>query len=98
LPAPIAAGSSVPLFALSFLSIRRIQYESVPERPPRPGQVGQQIRAGLSGHRHDAVPGADGPVSPHPARQSTPTLRPSARGCRTPERHHPQTRKRGRLM
>ena len=48
LPAPIAAGSSVPLFALSFLSIRRIRHESVPERPPRPEQVVRQIRAGLS--------------------------------------------------
>ena len=47
LPAPIAAGSSVPLFALSFLSICRIRRESVPERPQHPGQVWRQIRAGL---------------------------------------------------
>jgi MFS family permease len=44
LPAPIAAGSSVPLFALSFLSIRRIRRESV---PPRSDRAGRQIRAGL---------------------------------------------------
>jgi MFS family permease len=44
LPAPIAAGSSVPLFAVSFLSIRRIRRESV---PPRSDRAGRQIRAGL---------------------------------------------------
>jgi MFS family permease len=36
LPAPIAAGSSAPFYALSFLSIRRIRHESVPERPEQP--------------------------------------------------------------
>jgi MFS family permease len=44
LPAPVAAGSSAPFFALSFLSIRRIRCEPVPARP-RP--VWRQVHEGL---------------------------------------------------
>lgn len=47
LPAPIAAGSGAPFFALSFLSIRRIRRESVPERPQGPGRVGREVHEGL---------------------------------------------------
>jgi MFS family permease len=47
LPAPIAAGSSAPFFALSFLSIRRIRHESVPRRSQRPGRVWRQVHEGL---------------------------------------------------
>jgi MFS family permease len=48
LPVPIAAASSVPLFAVSFLSIRRIRrHEAVPEHSQRPSRVWRQIREGL---------------------------------------------------
>jgi MFS family permease len=47
LPAPIAAGSGAPFFALSFLSIRRIRHESAPERPQAPGRVWRQVHEGL---------------------------------------------------
>ena len=46
-PASIAAGSSAPFFALSFLSIRRIRHESVPERPQGPRRVWRQVHEGL---------------------------------------------------
>jgi MFS family permease len=46
-PASIAAGSSAPFFALSFLSIRRIRHESVPERPQSPRRVWRQVHEGL---------------------------------------------------
>jgi MFS family permease len=46
-PASIAAGSSAPFFALSFLSIRRIRHESVPERPQGPRRVWRRVREGL---------------------------------------------------
>ena len=48
LPAPIAVASSVPLFALSSVSIRRIRrHESIPERAQRPPRVWRQIEGGL---------------------------------------------------
>jgi MFS family permease len=47
LPAPVAAGSSAPFFALSFLSIRRIRREPVPARPQRPRPVWRQVHEGL---------------------------------------------------
>ena len=47
LPAPIAVASSVPLFALSSLSIHRIRHETRPERPARRQRVWRQIHAGL---------------------------------------------------
>jgi MFS family permease len=47
LPAPLAAGSSAPFFALSFLSIRRIRHESFPERPQTRGRVWRQVHEGL---------------------------------------------------
>ncbi len=48
LSAPIAAASSALLFALSFLSIRRIRRtESIPERSERPPRVWRRIREGL---------------------------------------------------
>jgi MFS family permease len=48
LPATIATASSVPFFALSFLSIRRIRRdEPVPERPQHPPRVWRQIHEGL---------------------------------------------------
>ena len=47
LPAPLAAGSSAPFFALSFLSIRRIRHESVPERPRTRCRVWRQVQEGL---------------------------------------------------
>jgi MFS family permease len=47
LPAPVAAGSSAPFFALSFLSIRRIGREPVPARPQRPRPVWRQVHEGL---------------------------------------------------
>jgi MFS family permease len=48
LPATIATASSVPFFALSFLSIRRIRRgEQVPELPQRPPRVWRQIHEGL---------------------------------------------------
>jgi MFS family permease len=47
LPAPIAAGSSAPLFALSFLWIRRIRGEPVPDHPRRPRRAWRQVHEGL---------------------------------------------------
>jgi MFS family permease len=47
LPAPIAVASSVPLFALSSLSIYRIRHESPPGLPQRPRRVWRQIHEGL---------------------------------------------------
>lgn len=48
LSAPIAAASSALLFALSFLSIRRIRrIESIPERSERPPQVWRRIHEGI---------------------------------------------------
>ena len=47
LPALIAAGSSAPFFALSFLSIRRIRHESIPERPQSPRRIWPQVHEGL---------------------------------------------------
>ncbi|MER5750746.1 MFS transporter [Streptomyces sp. NPDC002088] len=48
LSAPIAAASSALFFALSFLSIRRIQrIESIPERSERPPRVWRRIHEGL---------------------------------------------------
>jgi predicted MFS family arabinose efflux permease len=47
LPAPIAVASSVPLFALSSMSIHRIRHESSPELPQRPRRVWRQIHEGL---------------------------------------------------
>ena len=47
LPASIAAGSSAPFFALSFLSIRRIRHESVPQRSQGPDRVWRQVHEGL---------------------------------------------------
>lgn len=47
LPAPVAIASSVPLFALSSLSIHQIRQEPAPGRPQRPGRVGRQIHEGL---------------------------------------------------
>lgn len=47
LPAPIAAGSSAPFFALSFLSIRQIRHETSPDRPQASPRVSRQIRDGL---------------------------------------------------
>ena len=48
LPAPIAAGAGAPFFGLSFLSIRRIRHETVPQRPQgsRP-RVWRQVHQGL---------------------------------------------------
>ncbi|MET8784130.1 MFS transporter [Streptomyces sp. NPDC004589] len=48
LSAPIAVASSAVLFALSFLSIRRIdRSESIPERSERPPRVWRRIHEGL---------------------------------------------------
>ncbi|RDG39771.1 MFS transporter [Streptomyces corynorhini] len=48
LSAPVAAASGALFFALSFLSIRRIQRtESVPERPARSPRVWRRIHEGL---------------------------------------------------
>jgi MFS family permease len=47
LPASIAVGAGAPLFALSFLSIRRIRHETVPERPEVQHGVGRQMHEGL---------------------------------------------------
>ena len=51
LPAPIAAGSTAPFFTLSFLSIRRIRHEPVPDRPQHSPQhrprIWRQIHEGL---------------------------------------------------
>ncbi|MFF4565553.1 MFS transporter [Streptomyces sp. NPDC001435] len=48
LSAPIAVASSAVLFALSFLSIRRIgRRESIPERSERPPRVWRRIHEGL---------------------------------------------------
>jgi MFS family permease len=48
LPTPIAAASSIPFFAVSFLSIRRIRrHEPVPKRSRRPPRVWRQIHEGL---------------------------------------------------
>ena len=47
LPAPFAAGSGAPFFALSFLSIRRIRHESVPRRPQDRPPVWRQVHEGL---------------------------------------------------
>jgi MFS family permease len=47
LPTPIAVVSSVPLFALSSLSIHRIRHESSPEHLQRLRRVGPQIHEGL---------------------------------------------------
>jgi MFS family permease len=47
LPTPIAVAAGVPFFALSFLLIRRIRRESVPERPQRSRRVWRHIHEGL---------------------------------------------------
>lgn len=48
LTAPVAAATSGLFFALSFLSLRRIERpESVPERAERPSRVWRRIREGL---------------------------------------------------
>ena len=47
LPASIAAGSGAPFFALSFLSIRRIGRETVPERPRAGRPVWRELHEGL---------------------------------------------------
>jgi MFS family permease len=47
LPAPIAAGSGAPFFALSFLSIRRIRHESPPQRSQTRRRIARQIHEGL---------------------------------------------------
>jgi predicted MFS family arabinose efflux permease len=55
LSVPAAVASAVPLFALSFLSIRRIRHEPAPERPQRRRHVWEQVREGLrfvAGHRY----------------------------------------------
>ncbi|MDN0194505.1 MFS transporter [Streptomyces sp. S.PNR 29] len=55
LSAPIAAASSAVLFALSFLSLRRIgRRESVPERSQRPARVWRRIHEGLRFVARDA--------------------------------------------
>jgi len=47
LPAPLVAGSSAPIFALSSLSIRRIRRGPVQERPQGPRRVWREINEGL---------------------------------------------------
>jgi MFS family permease len=47
LPAPVAAGSSAPFFALSFLSIRRIRREAPPAPPRQAARVWRQVHEGL---------------------------------------------------
>ena len=47
LPAPIAAGSSAPLFAVSFLWLRRIRGERVPDHLQRPRRAWRQVYEGL---------------------------------------------------
>jgi MFS family permease len=47
LPAPVAIASSVPLFALSSLSIHQIRHEPAPVRPERRRHVWRQVQDGL---------------------------------------------------
>jgi len=47
LPAPVAIASSVPLFALSSLSIHQIRHEPAPVRPQRHRRVWRQVHEGL---------------------------------------------------
>ena len=47
LPAQVAIASSVPLFALSSLSIHQIRQEPVPGRPQRHRRVWRQVHDGL---------------------------------------------------
>ena len=47
LPASIAAGAGAPFFALSFLSIRRIRHETVPERPKVRQRAWREVHEGL---------------------------------------------------
>jgi MFS family permease len=47
LPAPAAIASSVPLFALSSLSIHQIRHEPAPVRPQRQCRVWRQVHEGL---------------------------------------------------